>query len=184
MMYLSTSFMFIIIFVTELDLTSQRKIGFFTTSMLDNTIFDLKNGLSRKDITQASQLYLYMKDALIPFVYDEVQKKTQGSHGLTKLNNPGVNDTLIYENSTSHFIGNFNYYVGMRLSFKRMKFSRNEDDITYTVLPQRQDYFYDFDEIVDDYQQDIVNNETGTVYTYKPGDGKRFTGAYIAYFSG
>lgn len=101
------------------------------------------------------EVYQYLKDDLIPLIYDEVQKSNNGYANSTQSLLNRYNNTL--ENETVHMLGHFNYYVGMRWSFKRQKYIENTDDHSKIVLNERTDYMFKKDKVVDDYKEPIIN---------------------------
>lgn len=70
---------------------------------------------------------------MLPMIFDESAKKTMANPFFNETGDPAYYASL--ENVTSHYIGTFNYFVGMRFSYKRIKWVENTDELTQTVLP-------------------------------------------------
>ncbi|CDW82453.1 polycystic kidney disease 2-like 1 protein [Stylonychia lemnae] len=191
--YLLTSFVFIIIFVTQFDLTAQQRQSYLLTTLLDTTVFDFQLQHVRQDAGSAGEIYQYLKDCLIPLIYDEVQKKSNGIFNNTQSLTNRYNQTL--SNETEHYLGLFTYYVGMRISLKQSKYYSNGDSQSQKVLPEIVHYKFDIDAALDDQRETITSPKTGQNYvqfiflqlfqqTYEEESGPRFTGAYPIYFKG
>lgn len=64
--YLVSSFMFISIFITELDLTTQQSIATLYTYLFYDRAFDYVNEMARPDIGSPEELKQYLVDGLLP----------------------------------------------------------------------------------------------------------------------
>lgn len=72
--YLLISFLFIVIFITELDLTVQQKVSQLTTTLFDGLVFDFKYQNRRQDVAKVPEVHQYLKDGLLPLIYNEISK--------------------------------------------------------------------------------------------------------------
>jgi len=114
-----------------------------------------------------------VKDAFIPMIFDEYKKFVTSSRDMRDMTEEAKENLL---NSRSHFIGSYNYFAGMRLTFKRALYSKTTDPYYQSVLNERKDYYFEPSEEVEDFKEDIKGNLT--TYTYAEGQGLRQTGGY------
>ena len=107
------SFLFVIMIMTECDFSSQQKISTIMLRTFDQTAFD-SDGNTRQSIGSADDLYTYLSDLMLPMIFDEPTKMT--------ATNPYMTDIAYLQslvNETRHFINDFNYFVGLRVTYKR-----------------------------------------------------------------
>lgn len=76
--YLVSSFMFIVIFITELDLTTQNSIATLYTFLFFTRPYDLINGFARPQIASPNDLKIYLRDGLLPELFQKREDKYQG----------------------------------------------------------------------------------------------------------
>jgi len=81
-------------------------------------------------------------------------------------------------------IGALNYYMGLRLSFKKAEFSKNKDSQSKEILPERENYYFTGYNSVPDSKEPITSPNSGNVYEYDENAGPRFNGAYEVFFRG
>eukprot|EP00347_Sterkiella_histriomuscorum_P006429 403352809 len=151
--YLMTSFVFIIIFVTQFDLTAQQKQSQLLTTLFDNSVFEFQTQHKRQDAGSAAEIYQYLKDFMIPVIYDEMPKQSNGYMNNTRSLSNRYNKSL--ENNTQHYIGYYTYYVGMRFSLKRQKYTKNDDSHSSKVLPTVLPYNFKIDDFIEDFKEPI-----------------------------
>lgn len=116
--------------MTEADLSSQQKISVIVTKLFDETEFT--DGTTRLDITSVEEIYEYMEKLVIPLIFDEQLKAV--------ATNPYMTDIAYLEslaNETNHYLHNFNYFVGMRITYKRARKIGNADGKSSKVLPEQ-----------------------------------------------
>jgi hypothetical protein len=63
---------FTILISTEFDLTTSFEVSSILTSIFDKTVFDNDKGITRMDINNAEDIYSYLKDFMLPNIFDEI----------------------------------------------------------------------------------------------------------------
>ena len=137
--------------MTECDFSSQQKISTVLGNIFDEEPFGEEPQITRLDIGSADQIYLYMHEVLLKLIFNEPEKKQRS--------NPYILDVSYYRqlyNSTKHFLNDFNYFVGMRISYKRMSSSPNPDPNSQLVLPLTLPKRFDPKKQFPDYKQPLV----------------------------
>eukprot|EP00347_Sterkiella_histriomuscorum_P016539 403352808 len=162
------SFLFVIMIMTECDFSSQQKISTIMVRLFDQTAYD-NNDSTRQSIVSGDDIYIYMRDLMLPMIFDEPTKIT--------ASNPYITDVQYLrslENETTHFINNFNYFVGLRVTYKRKSVIKNSDKNTYKVLPSIMPERFTIESAdYPDYREPLKVKNSSKIY-YHQDDGGAF----------
>ena len=87
------------------------------------------DGGTRLDIGSGEEIYTYLKDFFIPEVYDEAHKEVDANSYLW----PESKQFEELAEDRRHFLNTFNYVAGVRLTYRRIYWLKNNDSNSFNI---------------------------------------------------